>query len=78
MTEPLIHSHITDCLPDDHPLAHTMVKCKKCRGLVHANNNECMETWVEYVDGNFCLGCFAEYGKAGVLPLLPWMIEMIK
>jgi len=57
--EPLIHSHITDCLPDDHPLARTNVHCVACSRLVHAFNNETMTTWVESGLGAFCLQCFA-------------------
>lgn len=59
MEEPRIHSHITDVLPDDHPLAHEQVECGKCGVLVHAFNNECMQTWVETGCGPFCLRCFA-------------------
>lgn len=67
-SEPLIHSHREDCLPTDHPLAHETVFCDKCGDMVHAANNECMDTWVELPDkdtittvpiyGNFCLRCF--------------------
>lgn len=60
--EPLIHSHITDLLPANHPLAYKQVGCKACGALVHAFNNECMRTWVEAGHGNFCLQCFALTG----------------
>ena len=56
--EPLIHSHITDCLPDDHPLCYETVSCDKCGVMVHAGNNECMQTWFETDQGNFCSKCF--------------------
>ena len=56
--EPIIHSHITDCLPDEHPLAHEDVCCDSCHNSVHAGNNECMQTWFEMKDGNFCTSCF--------------------
>jgi hypothetical protein len=56
--EPLIHSHITDELPDAHPLAYKTVDCDKCDVMVHASNNECMQTWVESGKGNYCLACF--------------------
>ena len=59
MQEPKIHSHITDVLPDGHPLANEQVEFCKCRVLVHAFNNECMQTWVETGRGAFCLRCFA-------------------
>lgn len=59
MQEPKIHSHITDVLPDEHPLAHEQIRCVACEVLVHAFNNECMQTWVETGLGNYCLRCFA-------------------
>ena len=63
MKEPVIHSHITDELPEDHPLAYKQLYCDKCPDtLVHAFNNECMQTWVETRSGNYCLKCFSEIG----------------
>jgi len=59
MEEPRIHSHITDALPDDHALAYEMVDCEKCGVMVHASNNECMQTWIETGRGAFCMRCFA-------------------
>ncbi len=56
--EPLIHSHITDLLLDEHPLAYKNVFCDICKDMLHAANNECMSTWVESGKGNFCLLCF--------------------
>lgn len=38
--EPIIHSHITDGLPDKHPLAYESIHCKKCGEMLHAFNNE--------------------------------------
>lgn len=58
--EPIIHSHITDCLKDDHSLAYTSVYCRLCDALCHASNNECMQTWAEYNGKNYCGTCFAE------------------
>ena len=58
MREPIIHSHITDVLPGDHPWAHENVCCNKCGRLVHAFNNECMTTWVETGEGPKCFACF--------------------
>lgn len=56
MREPQIHSHITDALPEDHPLADQSVYCdeENCGEMLHAFNNECMQTWVETGVGNFC------------------------
>ena len=59
MKEPLIHSHITDKLPVDHPKAFETLFCKGCSAMIHAVNNECMRTWVESGQGNYCLKCFA-------------------
>lgn len=56
--EPQIHSHATDVLPEDHPLAWTTVFCKRCDLMLHAFNNECMSTWVETGRGNYCIRCF--------------------
>ncbi|MCW2900297.1 MAG: hypothetical protein JWO67_2562 [Streptosporangiaceae bacterium] len=58
--EPRIWSHITDELPEGHPLAQEAVACIVCRKLVHADYNECMATWVETGRGPYCFGCFAE------------------
>lgn len=63
MNEPLIHSHITDGLPNSHPLAYESVNCAACCESLHAANNECMQTWVESGRGNFCLACFAVDGE---------------
>jgi hypothetical protein len=59
MDEPRIHSHITDALPENHPLAYKDVRCQGCSDFLHAANNECMQTWIETGRGNLCLGCFA-------------------
>jgi len=56
--EPLIHSHLTDCLPDGHPLARVTVRCKKCGHSVHSEINECMQTWLETEWGNYCTVCY--------------------
>lgn len=60
--EPRIWSHITDVLPDDHPLAWSTVYCVTCErdGMVHAANNECMTTWVETGKGAYCLPHFVD------------------
>lgn len=58
LMEPLIHSHITDMLPRNHPSADTDVYCDKCGVMIHAFNNECMQTWLETERGNFCTKCF--------------------
>ena len=66
LRDPVLHSHIEDMLPDEHPLAFQQVWCDgngRCedwqeRALLHAANNECMQTWFETGKGNFCVSCF--------------------
>ena len=58
MTEPRIHSHVTDRLPEDHPLADTRVYCDRCETLLHLQTNSCMRTWIESGCGNYCMRCF--------------------
>jgi hypothetical protein len=65
VSEPQIHSFETDCLPEDHPLAHLSVVCGHCATMVHAFNNECMTEWVEWQDAVLCLTCFSEFYLAG-------------
>ena len=58
--EPLIHSHLTDALPDDHGQAYQQVLCVKCGTLCHSASNECMSTWIEYEGACYCSHCFAK------------------
>lgn len=58
MSEPRIHSHVTDRLPDDHPLADRRVYCDRCETLLHLQTNSCMRTWIETGCGNYCMRCF--------------------
>jgi hypothetical protein len=68
MREPVIHSQITDELPEGHPLAFEHLECRACGELIHSANNECMQTWVETGRGGFCLRCFfARCDDNGVL-----------
>ena len=60
--DPILHSHISDMLPELHPLAYEHLNCKHCGELVHAANNECMQTWIESGEGNYCLSCFSRIG----------------
>jgi hypothetical protein len=57
--EPRIHSHVTDRLPESHPLARLRVSCERCESLVHLASNTCVRTWIETGRGNFCLPCFS-------------------
>lgn len=56
------HSHASDALEDNHPLAHEDIECTRCGVLVHAPNNECMRTWVELpqFDNILCSECFGD------------------
>ena len=56
--EPLFHSEITDDLDDNHPLVHEQVEYLNCKKLVHAFNNENMDSWMETGLGALCLPCF--------------------
>jgi hypothetical protein len=58
-----IHSHITDMLSDDHQLAFESVYCTQCGDMVHACNNECMQTWIEWKNKGACLICFAAFAQ---------------
>ncbi len=65
VTEPLIHSHHTDRLPDEDVRARQMLLCQRCKKMVHADNNECMQTWVEWGEGILCGRCFAPLLQSG-------------
>lgn len=58
VNEPQIHSFNTDHLLDDHPWARKTVSCGRCREMVHAFNNECMQPWVEHDGRALCMKCF--------------------
>lgn len=60
MRDPQIHSHIEDELPTDHEKAFACVLCSSCGEMLHASNNECMQTWVETGKGDFCIPCFSK------------------
>lgn len=64
--EPLIHSGLTDVLPERHPDAHQCVYCDgaECSEMLHCENNENMQTWVEAPKGNYCLPCFNALDRA--------------
>ena len=59
LKDPILHTHVEDCLPDEHPLAFESVDCVRCQDMVHASNNECMQSWVETGKGAYCVVCFA-------------------
>ncbi len=65
--DPVCHSHVDDILPDDHPLAFRQVYCHSSRHkiknspLLHAGNNECMQTWFEFSNIALCEQCFIKY-----------------
>jgi hypothetical protein len=72
--EPLLHTFLTDCLPDDHPWARTRVRCVQCDKVVHDVPNEVMDDWVETGIGPVCFTCFARHmrGNKGELFALPY------
>ena len=60
--EPLIHSQISDTLPEDHPLAWQSVYCTDClpaHRMLHGVPNENMTTWVETGAGPLCVPHYA-------------------
>lgn len=61
MNEPIVHSHITDVLPENDTRAYECVYCDYCHNMVHCSNNECMDTWFEFPDYNLCAECFGPY-----------------
>lgn len=65
--EPRMHSHVTDRLPAEHPLAYTRVYCDRCETLLHMQTNSCMRTWIESGRGNHCVRCFI-VAAGGVAP----------
>lgn len=67
--DPVLHSHVEDVLPDDHSLAWQSVYCdgEGCEKMLHAFNNECMQTWIETGKGNFCVACFAKVDEVCAL-----------
>ena len=90
MIEPLIHSHLTDVLPEDNPLHDKTVYCDVCHKMVHCENNECMTTWVEVqireiecldgkltFGGNFCIKCFAALQNVEIM-MIPYREELEK
>ena len=70
--EPRIWSQITDTLPDGHSLAGRTLYCQRCEQMVHASNNENMQTWVETGHGPHCLMCFAVIERAVDLEAEGW------
>jgi hypothetical protein len=68
-SEPLVHSHTTDGLPEYHPLAYQCVYCNHCQVMVHCSNNECMSTWAEWDQHVLCGPCFSEVLKDGAMHL---------
>ncbi len=64
---PKPHDHTEDELPESHPLAFDDVFCDGCGAMLHASNNECMQTWFEIEKWNYCEKCFAL--MSGVVPV---------
>lgn len=57
--DPVFHSHITDFLPDEDDRAYTSIFCTRCNEMVHAFNNETMQSWFDTGVGPLCWDCFA-------------------
>jgi hypothetical protein len=61
--DPIIHSTQTDVLSDSHPWVFECVHCFKCGAMLHAENNECMQPWVEYAEVALCAACAQPFLK---------------
>jgi len=59
-TEPVLHTFISDCLPDDDPRAWMSIRCVDCRDVVHSIPNECMSPWADTEAGPMCWGCLTK------------------
>jgi hypothetical protein len=55
--EPILHTDSVDVLPESHPWCELDVYCAKCNEMLHAGNNECMQSWVEYRGVALCARC---------------------
>lgn len=74
--EPVLHSHITDGLPDTHLLACRDVWCCKCDRLVHDDRNLCRFAWFEWLGFAICFDCFAKYCyEDGVVSVPGFMVK---
>ena len=58
-TEPVLHTFITDGLPDDDPRAWDSIPCVRCAGTVHSIPNECMDLWADTEAGPMCRWCLS-------------------
>ena len=58
MGDIIIHTFVEPALSEDHELAHQLVSCEVCGVLLHNDNNEHTELWLETGKGNYCLDCF--------------------
>jgi formylmethanofuran dehydrogenase subunit E len=56
----VMHTHISDGLPAKHPLCNRHVACDRCDELVHAENNECVQTWFEFRGHVLCASCLKQ------------------
>lgn len=59
-SEPILHTFVTDCLPDDDPRAWQTITCIDCGSCLHAIPNECMSEWADTESGPMCLKCLLQ------------------
>jgi hypothetical protein len=80
MSEPIIHSFISDRLPDGHRwIKKGALWCIGCGKKVHTHYNECLEAWIEIADMWFCLKCiFGEFFKADFILSKEFIKHLIK
>jgi len=57
LTEPILHTGITDSIDEDDPRSWTSISCVACNKAVHDVPNECMSPWADTESGAMCLDC---------------------
>ena len=70
--EPSIHSHVEDGLPYNHAWAFDHISCPVCDALIHAGNNECMTTWLEWNGLAVCIKCASVFFTKHSGGVLEW------
>jgi hypothetical protein len=56
-SEPVLHTFITDSLPDDDPRAWQSIYCTDCKMLVYSSPKETRHAWADTESGPLCLVC---------------------
>jgi len=59
-TEPILHTFVSDSLPEEDSRAWVSIKCVDCAGTVHSIPNECMTPWADTEAGPMCWDCLTK------------------